>query len=79
MKTKSLKCQWKPHTALPRFETTTSLLLAYPPEDAEDISFLAGIYCTDTDGELRSEVTGDTADTPFFWMTEDELLEGLPC
>lgn len=76
---KTMKLCWKPHTALPRFDTPTTLLLAYPPEGAGDISFLAGIYCTDADGELRSEVTGDTADAPFFWVTEDELLEGLPC
>lgn len=77
--TKITRFKWQPHTALPKFEKPTTLLLAYPPEDAEDISFLAGIYVAGADGRLVGESTNEAPDTPFFWVTEDALLEGLPC
>lgn len=68
---------WKPHTQPPVFDQPTSILVALSAgEDAPAI--ILGFY-TAHKGEVCCEVDGQQFADPYFWVTEEEALEGLPC
>lgn len=67
---------WKPHTQPPVFDSPTSILVALPAVDGEP-AIVVGLYNA-FHGDVTCEVDGMPIDGPYFWVTEDELLEGLP-
>lgn len=73
-----MKINWKPHTTPPIAECPTSILVAWPAADG-DGAYLAGLYNVKPGGIIEAENDGTAPDEPYFWITEDELLETLPC
>ena len=69
---------WKPHTMPPVVERPTSILVAWPGDDGGG-PFLDGLYNATPDGRITAETDGTALQVPYFWVTEDEVLEGLTC
>lgn len=69
---------WKHHSDLPKFIRPTSILVAWPDDDGAG-AYLAGLYAVNPDGSIEAESDGTPPDEPYFWVTEEELLETMPC
>jgi len=69
---------WKPHTTAPIADGPTSILVAWPDDEAHG-AYLAGLYAVLPNGRIESERDGTPPDEPYFWVTEDEVLEAKPC
>lgn len=67
---------WRLHTECPDSAPETALI-AILDEEAGGL-FLSGLYSWNGD-HFMSEETGDSPDSEtFWWILEDDLLEGLP-
>lgn len=64
---------WRPHTEMPLFRRPTSVLVAFRDEDG---FCLAGLYCSHR-GKLVGESSDEAPPMPYWWVTEDDVLQPL--
>jgi hypothetical protein len=72
-----VQINWRPHTETPPHDVC-SVLIGYPGTAECEFPLLGGIYIFQK-GEFRSE-EHDTppSEMPFFWVLEQDVVEGLP-
>lgn len=67
---------WKPHTTKPAGVRAT-VLVAYPPVPEVDNGYVGRMYEVQF-GRVQCEHSGHSPTEPYWWVYEEEVLEGLP-
>ncbi len=69
--------RWRPGAEQPSTPAPTTTLIAVRDDTPDADVFLAGIYCW-RGGRWESEDTGEViADPEFWWVPEEELVNGV--